>query len=129
VIAFAYGFHGERGQWWHDLVRSALIVTHGVREAEAWTLDSFEIAEVHVHPDYQAHGIGHSMMLQLAAGRPERTCMLSTPDAETRARRLYRRLGFTDLLTGFTFAGAGPPYAVMGTPLPIREQRAGTAAG
>lgn len=122
VIAFAYGFHGERGQWWHDLVRSALTVTHGGREAEAWTADSYEIAEVHVHPDYQAHGIGHAMMLQLTAGRPERTCMLSTPDADTRARRLYRRLGFTDLLTSFNFAGTGPPYAVMGTHLPFQER-------
>ena len=28
-------------------------------------------------------------------------------DADTRARRLYRGLGFTDLLTGFTFPGTG----------------------
>ena len=120
VIAFAYGFHGTRGQWWHDLVHSALTVTRGGPEADAWTADSFEIAEVHVHPDYQGHGIGHAMMLRLAAGRPERTSLLSTPDADTRARRLYHRLGFADLLTGFNFAGAGPPYAVMGTILPLR---------
>ena len=124
VVAFAYGFHGGRGQWWHDLVRSALTVAHGSREAEAWTADSFEIAEVHVHPDHQAHGIGRAMMLRLTAGRPERTSLLSTPDADTRARRLYHRLGFGDLLTGFTFAGAGPPYAVMGTHLPFQERPA-----
>src|SRR5262249_43830928 len=29
VIAFAYGFHGGGGQWWHDLVRSALISRSG----------------------------------------------------------------------------------------------------
>jgi ribosomal protein S18 acetylase RimI-like enzyme len=121
VIAFAYGFHGARGQWWHDLVHSALAAIHGRPRADAWTADSFEIAEVHVHPDYQAHGIGHEMMLRLTAGRPERTSLLSTPDADTRARRLYRRLGFTDLLTGFSFAGAGPPYAVMGTMLPLLD--------
>ncbi|MBO0775431.1 MAG: GNAT family N-acetyltransferase [Actinobacteria bacterium] len=119
VIGFAYGFHGTRGQWWHDLVHGALTVTCGSPEAEAWTGDSFEIAEVHVLPEHQGGGIGHAMMLHLAAGRPERTSLLSTPDADTRARRLYRRLGFTDLLTGFSFAGAGPPYAVMGAPLPL----------
>lgn len=129
VIAFAYGFHGERGQWWHDLVRTALTATHGGAQAEAWTADSFEIAEVHVHPDYQAHGIGQAMMLRLAAGRPERTSLLSTPDADTRARRLYHRLGFTDLLTGFSFAGAGPPYAVMGRPLPLPGDPPGPAPG
>lgn len=121
VIAFAYGFHGQRGQWWHDLVRSALTAARGGAEAEAWTADSFEIAEVHVRPDHQGHGIGEAMMLRLTSGRPERTSLLSTPDADTRARRLYHRLGFTDLLTGFNFAGAGPPYAVMGRPLPLRQ--------
>ena len=126
LAGFAYGFHGARGQWWHDLVRSALIVAHGGPAADAWTADSFEVAEVHVHPDYQAHGIGHAMMLRLAAGRPERTSLLSTPDADTRARRLYHRLGFIDLLTGFGFAGTGPPYAGMGTHLPLRD---GSAAG
>jgi ribosomal protein S18 acetylase RimI-like enzyme len=122
VVGFAYGFHGARGQWWHDLVRSALSVTRGDPEAQAWTADSFEIAEVHVHPDHQGHGIGHAMMLRLSDGRPERTSLLSTPDADTRARRLYHRLGFADLLTGFNFAGAGPPYAVMGSALPLRGQ-------
>lgn len=120
VVGFAYGFHGSHGQWWHDLVRSALTVTRGTPEAEAWTGNSLEIAEVHVLPEHQGCGIGHAMMLRLAAGRPERTSLLSTPDADTRARRLYHRLGFADLLTGFSFAGAGPPYAVMGAPLPLR---------
>lgn len=124
VIGFAYGFHGGRGQWWHDLVHGALAAAHGGDAARAWTDDSFEIAEVHVHPAYQAHGIGQAMMRQLTAGRPERTSLLSTPDADTRARRLYHRLGFVDLLTGFIFAGTGPPYAVMGTELPLREERA-----
>jgi ribosomal protein S18 acetylase RimI-like enzyme len=125
LVGFAYGFHGEPGQWWHDLVRYALTATHGSPVAEAWTADSFEIAEVHVHPEYQAHGIGHAMMLRLAAGRPESTSLLSTPDADTRARRLYHRLGFTDLLTGFCFTGTAPPYAVMGTLLPLRAETPG----
>ena len=59
------------------------------------------------------------MMLRLTAGRPERAAVLSTMDANTRARRLYRRLGFTDLLTGFTFPGTELPYAIMGAPLPL----------
>jgi hypothetical protein len=40
-------------------------------------------------------------------------------DANTRARRLYHGLGFTDLLTGFAFPGAAQPYAIMGAPLPL----------
>jgi GNAT superfamily N-acetyltransferase len=119
VIAFAYGFHGRRGQWWHDLVRSALTVTSGARIAAAWLDDSFEVAEVHVRPEHQKRGIGRRMLLRLTGGLPERTAVLSTMDAETPARHLYRSLGFTDLLTGYQFAGVPESYAVMGAALPL----------
>jgi len=120
LVGFAYGFHGAGGQWWHDLVSSAVGSLLGRRSAEEWFADSFEIAEVHVLPGHQGHGTGLAMMLALAAGRPERTAVLSTLDADTRARRLYHGLGFTDLLTGFAFPGTDPPYAIMGAPLPLR---------
>lgn len=121
LIAFAYGFHGGGGQWWHDLVYQAVSSRLGRRAADDWLADSFEIAEVHVLPGHQGQGIGLAMMLRLSAGRPERTAVLSTMDADTRARRLYRGLGFTDLLAGFAFAGTDVPYAIMGAPLPLRE--------
>ena len=121
LVGFAYGFHGEGGQWWHDLVSQALARARGRQAAEDWLGDSFEIAEVHVLPGHQGRGTGLAMMLRLAAGRAERTAVLSTMDAETRARRLYRGLGFTDLLSRFAFAGTDAPYAIMGAPLPLRE--------
>lgn len=121
LVGFAYGFHGEGGQWWHDLVSQAVARNRGHQAAEDWLADSFEIAEVHVLPSHQGQGTGLAMMRRLAAGRPERTAVLSTMDAETRARRLYRGLGFTDLLSGFAFAGTDAPYAIMGAPLPLRE--------
>ena len=82
---------------------------------------SFPVAEVHVHPDYQARGIGRQMVLSLASARSERTAVLSTRDAPTPARRLYRSLGFVDLLTRFMFPGGGPAYAVMGATLPLLD--------
>jgi GNAT superfamily N-acetyltransferase len=127
LIAFAYGFRGERGQWWHDIVRSAITARAGEATAAAWLDDSLEIAEVHVHPDYQHRGIGTRLVLGLAAGRAERTAALSTQDANSTARRLYRRLGFTDLLTGYSFPGVGPPYAVMGAVLPLAAAAADAA--
>ena len=119
VIAFAYGFHGRRGQWWHDLVRSALTVASGPGIAAAWLDDSFEVAEVHVRPEHQKRGIGKRMLSRLTGGLTERTAVLSTMDADTPARRLYRNLGFTDLLTGYQFAGVAESYAVMGAALPL----------
>jgi hypothetical protein len=123
VIAFAYGFHGGSGQWWHDLVRSALITSSGHGAATEWLDDSFEVAEVHVHPEYQRRGIGRRMLYRLTGGRAERTAVLSTMDANSPARRLYRSLGFTDLLTGYRFSGAPVPYAVMGAALPLLTTR------
>jgi GNAT superfamily N-acetyltransferase len=119
VVGFAYGFHGGGGQWWHDLVSRTTAIILGGRAADDWFGDSLEIAEVHVLPGYQGRGTGLAMMLRLTAGRPERAAVLSTMDDNTRARRLYRGLGFTDLLTGFTFPGTELPYAIMGAPLPL----------
>jgi ribosomal protein S18 acetylase RimI-like enzyme len=146
LVGFCYGFHGENGQWWHDMVAAALAsrsasvlpggavsggavsggaVSRGARSGgtvaahRAWLDDSFEIAELHVLPPWQGRGIGRSLLLTISAGRPERTAVLSTADAPTRARRLYRGVGFTDLLTDFRFSGGEPPYAVMGATLPL----------
>jgi ribosomal protein S18 acetylase RimI-like enzyme len=119
IVGFAYGFHGGSGQWWHDLVSRAVAIVLGGRAAEDWFGDSLEIAEVHVLPSHQGQGTGLAMMLRLTTGRPEPVAVLSTMDSDTRARRLYRGLGFTDLLTGFTFPGTEMPYAIMGAPLPL----------
>jgi GNAT superfamily N-acetyltransferase len=129
LAGFTYGFHGVPGQWWHDTVAGALALSPAVPYGSpgswgpgadpGWLDDSFEVAELHVLPAYQGMGIGRELLLRLTSGRPERTAVLSTADAESRARRLYRGVGFTDLLTGFRFSGGEPPYAVMGAQLPL----------
>jgi GNAT superfamily N-acetyltransferase len=133
VVAFSYGFHGLPGQWWHDVVQSGITARDGRAAAASWLEDVLEIAEVHVDPDFQARGIGRQMLLTLTAGRSERTAVLSTREGETRARRLYRSVGFTDLLTAFLFPGGGPAYAVMGAELPltpaVSHSRTGAKAG
>ncbi len=124
-VGFGYGFHGAIGQWWHDKVRGALTVTRGAAAAGGWMDDSFEVAELHVAPTHQGQGIGADVLVRLAGGRPERTALLSTRDADSPARRLYRGTGFVDLLTEFNFFPSGePPYAVMGAELPLRTRSA-----
>jgi ribosomal protein S18 acetylase RimI-like enzyme len=120
-VGFGYGFHGMHGQWWHDTVRHALAAARGIGVAADWLDDSFEVAELHVAPTHQGQGLGADILLRLTSGRPERSALLSTRDADTPARRLYRGTGFVDLLTGFHFFPSGePPYAVMGAELPLR---------
>ena len=112
AVGFGYGFRGAPGQWWYDTVARALAATRGAQAAEAWLDDTFEVAELHVAPGYQGSGIGSGLLFRLTSGRPERTAVLSTRDAETRARRLYRGVGFTDLLT----ASRSTPVASRPTP-------------
>jgi len=126
LAGFTYGFHGAPGQWWHDIVASALTFS-SAPGAGTWLTDSFEVAELHVLPAYQGGGIGRELLTRLTSGRSERTAVLSTADTESRARRLYRGVGFTDLLTGFRFSGGEPPYAVMGATLPLRSAREGAS--
>src|SRR6202020_3359625 len=49
-VAFSYGFHGEPGQWWHDIANYAVAATSGADVASQWLSDSFEVAELHVSP-------------------------------------------------------------------------------
>jgi GNAT superfamily N-acetyltransferase len=131
LAGFIYGFHGASGQWWHDMVAAALATRSGLATPTAedaapggWLDDSLEVAELHVVPRWQGKGIGRRLLLSVADGRPERTAVLSTADAPTRARRLYRGVGFSDLLTDFRFSGTEPPYAVMGATLPLAADTA-----
>lgn len=123
VVGFAYGFHGEPGQWWHDVVVSALDEAGGPGHARCWLDDAFEVAELHVHPDAQGQGLGRGLITDLCAGTAARTVVLSTIDAPTPARNLYGSLGLKDLLPAFRFPGGGPRYAVMGAALPLTSRR------
>ncbi|WP_067176246.1 GNAT family N-acetyltransferase [Microtetraspora niveoalba] len=119
IIGFAYGFHGMPGQWWHDIVARSLTDRSGPAVTEEWFGDALEIAEIHVLPGHQGRGIGRRLIHTICEGRPEHTAVLSTHDAPTVARRLYRDVGFTDLMTEFEFPGGREIYAIAGTKLPL----------
>lgn len=115
LVGFAYGYTSAAGQWWHDLVRRAV----PAELAAEWMRDAFELSEMHVLPEYQGAGIGRSLLTSLAAAIPHRAILLSTPDADTRAFRLYRSLGFVDLARNHRFPGDARPFAVLGAHLPL----------
>jgi ribosomal protein S18 acetylase RimI-like enzyme len=116
LVGFGYGYTTAPGQWWHDLVRKAL----PEQLAEEWLPDAFELSELHVLPEYQGHGIGREVLLDLAAGIPHAAMLLSTPDSDTRAFRMYRGLGFHDLRRRYLFPGDARPFAVLGARLPLQ---------
>jgi ribosomal protein S18 acetylase RimI-like enzyme len=125
LVGFAYGYTGAPGQWWHDCVAAAL----GPARSADWLADAFEVAELHVAPDSQGQGLGRRLLRALLAGLPHRTTLLSTPDTDSPARRLYRSDGFVDLVGGFRFPGGVEPFCLMGRRLVASTAEPGTAAG
>lgn len=114
---FGYGYASSPGQWWHDLVRRALEPA----TAAAWLPDAFELSELHVAPPSQAHGLGRALLAELSARVSNSTILLSTPDADTRAFRLYTDVGFIPLARRHRFPGDPRPFAVLGARLPLRR--------
>lgn len=116
LVGFGYGYTTRPGQWWHDLVRKAITP----QLAHDWLVNAFELSELHVLPTCQGHGLGRRLLLDLAGGIPHSSMLLSTPDADTRAFRLYRDLGFVDLRRHYLFPGDSRPFAVLGARLPLQ---------
>ena len=118
LLGIAYGYSGGPGQWWHEEVR------RGLRGRDrAWTDDYFELTELHVRPDAQGGGLGEGLLRALLSGTGHARVLLSTPEhgprAPGRAWRLYRRLGFEDVLRDHLFTGDLRPFAVLGRSLPL----------
>ncbi len=126
LVGIAYGYTGYPDQWWNRQLRAGL-AGRGVPRAQidAIASDYFELTEIHVHPLAQGRGVGHALLTGLLTGRPESRVLLSTPEVQgenNRAWALYRRLGFTDVLRHFTFAGDPRPFAFLGRTLPLPDQ-------
>jgi ribosomal protein S18 acetylase RimI-like enzyme len=119
LLGIGYGYTGGPGQWWYDEVRRGL---HG-DAGTGWTDDYFELTELHVRPDAQGTGLGEGLLRALLDGVGSARVLLSTPEhgprPPGRAWRLYRRLGFRDVLRDHLFTGDSRPFAVLGRTLPL----------
>jgi len=116
LVGYTYGTDCFEGQWWFDQVRRALIAGgHG-----SWVEDAHAVTELHVLPGYQGRGIGYGLLTRLLASTELPIALLSTYDLVSAARRLYRQVGFQDLVTGFRFGVTAQPFALMGAHLPLR---------
>ena len=123
LLGIAYGYCGAPDQWWQQQVVAGLHRV-GVPSDEINRLMSsyFELTELHIHPQAQGRGLGEALAHRLLAGRGEANVLLSTPEINgeaNRAWRLYRRLGFTDVIRGYHFAGDPRAFAILGRALPL----------
>ncbi len=121
LIGVGYGYTGGPGQWWFEEVRRGL--RGASADTQAWMQDYFELTELHVRPDAQGSGLGEGLLRALLGGVGQARVLLSTPEygprAPGRAWRLYRRLGFADVLREHRFTGDSRPFAVLGRALPL----------
>jgi ribosomal protein S18 acetylase RimI-like enzyme len=123
MLGVAYGYCGAPDQWWQQQVVSGLqrVGAPGDHIADLMT-DYFELTELHIAPHAQGQGLGEALTRRLLDGRTERHVLLSTPEINgesNRAWRLYRRLGFDDVIRGYHFAGDPRPFAILGRALPL----------
>jgi ribosomal protein S18 acetylase RimI-like enzyme len=123
MLGVAYGCCGAPDQWWQQQVIQGLQRGGTDRSRISELMNSyFELTELHIHPGAQGRGLGEALIRRLLAGRDEPHVLLSTPEINgeaNRAWRLYRRLGFTDVIRGYHFAGDPRPFAILGRELPL----------
>lgn len=119
MIGIAYGYRGAAGQWWHEQVRQGITRLAGPDAANEWLTSYFELTELHVRPESQGHGTGEELLRQLLDGVGLPRVLLSTPEGPSNAWRLYRKVGFRDVLRDYRFSGDPRPFAVLGRALPL----------
>jgi ribosomal protein S18 acetylase RimI-like enzyme len=123
LLGVAYGYPGAPGQWWQQQVVLGLQRGGLPSQEIARLINSyFELTELHIHPRAQGRGLGEALVRRLLACRSEQNVLLSTPETNgeaNRAWRLYRRLGFIDIIRRYHFAGDPRAFAILGRELPL----------
>jgi ribosomal protein S18 acetylase RimI-like enzyme len=123
LLGVAYGYCGAPDQWWQQQVVAGL-QRSGFPDPEISKLVTsyFELTELHIHPRAQGRGLGEALARRLLSERSEANVLLSTPETNgeaNRAWRLYRRLGFIDVIRGYHFTGDPRAFAILGRTLPL----------
>jgi len=90
TVGFGYGFHGAAGQWWHDTVSGRWPPAAATEPPRPGSTTRSRSRSCTWCRATRAAAWAPGVLLRLTAGRPERTALLSTRDADTPARRLYR---------------------------------------
>jgi len=91
LVGFAYGYTGQRGQWWTD--NAARVLEADV--ADAWLGGHFELVSLGVLDGARRAGIGRGLLRAVVNGlEHERLLLMATSDATDPARRLYASEGW-----------------------------------
>lgn len=125
LAGFAYAYTGSVRLPWHQHVARAAQALGPAGQRATGMLENYvELTEIHVSPRLQGHGLGETLLRRLMLGRSEAHVLLSTPEVAleaNRAWRLYRRLGFVDVIRQMKFPGDARPFAILGRALPLGD--------
>ncbi|ASO22133.1 ribosomal protein S18 acetylase RimI-like enzyme [Actinoalloteichus hoggarensis] len=99
---------------WAALVRPALAATGHA----AWLTGSFEVAELHVEPEFHGTGVGTMLLRSLGERIEQDRLVLQADVTNRRAREFYRRRGFR-VLTGPFQTVNRRRALVLGVALPL----------
>ena len=123
LVGFSYGYTSQPGLWWREQVSAPL----SPEQRADWFTDAFELAELHVHPSAQGHGLGSQLHDRLLRGQSHRTALLSVMHRSQRARQLYARRGWQVIVEDLRFStDPGTPFSLLGL---RRESRRLAACG
>ena len=95
LVGFAWGYTGEHGQYWSD------VITREVgAKVEGWVGGHFEFVELAVIPEARRMGVGARLHDTLLADLDHHRALLSTSSSpEDPAVRLYLSRGWVSLAT------------------------------
>jgi len=111
LVGVAWGYIGERGQYWPDRVVAALPTD----VTDTWVGGHFEFVELAVLADQRGRGFGRRLHDVLLDGVPAERALLSTNAHDSPAVRLYTSHGWRAL------GLLEPGVQVMGLELPTTE--------
>jgi ribosomal protein S18 acetylase RimI-like enzyme len=112
LSGIAYGYHGEPGQWWHDMVAGELTAD----QRRTWLSSGhFELVELAVRPDLRGQGLGGRLLDAVLAGEAG-PALLSTQVDNERALALYRGRNWETVVPSIAFEWG--TYCVMGLAAP-----------
>lgn len=99
LVGFGYGYSSQPGLWWREQITPLL--THHQRTQ--WLADTFELAELHVHPVAQGNGLGGRLLDRVMTRQPHSLGLLSVMHRSARARSLYMSRGWGILIPEMRF--------------------------
>jgi GNAT superfamily N-acetyltransferase len=95
LVGFAWGYTGDRGQYWSDYVAREV-----GPQVDGWLGGHFEFVELAVIPEARGKGVGGRLHDSLLAGLDHERALLATSDrADDPAVRLYTSRGWVKLAT------------------------------